>query len=109
MGYGHFTPEQHQQITQIVREAVQATIPATVNHTVPEAISQTLKSFGFKVEDITSIQEDQAFLRKQRRGSENIKWITIKTCWGAVIAGGLAVMMMGIKAWIATITSRGGP
>lgn len=72
---------------------------------VRETVHETLTGLGFDLRDPTGIQADVAYLRKARRGSEQVANIAKRTCIGVVCSGGLWAMWEGIKVGLGI---RGG-
>jgi len=99
---------QKAEIQQIIREVVEQAVPAAVHHAVPDVVEQTLKTFGFTIEDAISMQEDMAHLRRLRKGSELIKGVTVKTCIGAFISGMIYLLCEGLRSDLIRSISQGG-
>lgn len=85
--------DQRREITQLIRETIVETVPAVVD--------QVLERFGFTVEDVPSMQQDMAHLRRSRIGTEKLKEAiikaSIKAAVGTAIAGGLWALWQGIR------------
>lgn len=65
-----------------------------IRHTVHE----TLTMLGFNLSNPTEVQADIAYLRKARKGSEQVAAMVKRTCVGAFCSGILWVLWEGIKA-----------
>ena len=65
-----------------------------------KAVDQTLERLGFDVAHPLEVQQDVAFLHKQRVASENIARIVRRSVIGLAVAGAAAVFLIGIKPYL---------
>lgn len=93
--------EQKREMQQLIRE--------TVAETVPAVIESVLERFGIDTKDANETQQDFAHLHRLRRGSELVKSTAIKTCVGTLITGTLFIGVLGLREWILSIFTHGGP
>lgn len=87
--------QERNDIKQLIREVIVESVPSVVD--------TTLERFGFNVDEPNTMQQDMAHLHRLRVGSEYIKTVTIKTCFGALVTGLLCIIGLGIKAWLAVV------
>jgi hypothetical protein len=68
-----------------------------------EIAAEIFLHFGVDVTDKTALRtlrDDLAFLARVNRGAREIKSAAIKTCVGAVVTGGIALLVLGFKDWV---------
>jgi hypothetical protein len=66
------------------------------------AVENVLLRLGIDPGDpdgMASIRDDLQFLQRMNRGAKEVKRATIKTCVGAVVTGGIAMVLIGLKDW----------
>lgn len=65
-----------------------------------QATDQTLERLGFDVAHPLEVQQDVAYLHRQRLASENVGKIVRRTVIGLVLSGGVAIFILGFKQYL---------
>lgn len=76
-----------------------------IRRIIKDSVHETLVSFGINPKDPVELQKDFSFLREWRVTTDTAKKRGLLTVVGIVVAGGLSLVWLGIKALIA---SKGG-
>lgn len=71
-----------------------------------QIVRETLRELGIDPEDFRGHQRDMAFVRRQREGAEQITRWSKRACVGAVVAGGIWLVVEGVKT---ALRIKGGP
>lgn len=73
---------------------------AIAKEAAQEAVTALLQRMGFDTTEWLEVQQDMAFVRKQRKGSEQIAVWTKRSVIGAFLSGALWILVEGIKSAI---------
>ncbi len=65
-----------------------------------KAVDQTLERLGFDVDHPLEVQQDVAYLHRQRMASENVGRIVRRSVIGLAVAGAAAVFILGFKQYL---------
>ena len=65
-----------------------------------QAVDQTLERLGFDVAHPLEVQQDVAYLHRQRMAAENVGRIVRRSLIVLVITGGVAVFLLGLKQYL---------
>lgn len=86
---------------QKVRKLIEETIHRTVKQSTRESMDYMFTHFGLdaaKEGEVPEIQQDFAYIRRLRRGSELVKTTAITTCVGALLSGVLYLLWDGLRS-----------
>lgn len=75
-------------------------IEAVAKCAAKQAVDQTLERLGFDVERPLEVQQDVAFLHRQRVASESIGRGVRRSLIGLAIAGVASVFLIGLKQYL---------
>lgn len=97
--------DQKNLIKEIVTEAVHETLidgkkSEAVESIVDKTVHKTLESLGFDVQNPRDVQADQLYLRKIRKGSQDVNIFVRRSAIWAFICGVAYMAFLGIKNYI---------
>ncbi|WP_221800518.1 hypothetical protein [Oceanobacter mangrovi] len=78
-------------------EMTPAELSDLMERAAEKGTNTALTRLGFDVENHLEAQKDQAFVRSQRKASEQISTVTRRTLIGLVITGLVSLLVVGIQ------------
>jgi len=94
-----------QELRDIIREELEAARPpqtVAVNDAVRLAVKETLITLGMDATNPLGLQQDMAFIRDLREGTEKIKARGLFVLVGLLVTAAVTAVWLGIKASLGT-------
>lgn len=75
-------------------------VKAIIHETAKESVHETLQALGFEVETPREVQADQLYLRKIRKGSQDVNIYVRRSAIWALICTGAYMAFLGLKSYL---------
>lgn len=93
--------EEFERIVELKANHAATTFATTkIDDAIKQAMTELLTGIGLEVANPFELQQDFSFVRKQRKGSENILNWAKKSIYLAAIGGALTWLGLGFKSWL---------
>lgn len=90
------TKPEAEKKTRAPRAETKAQKPEPARAIVREAVEETLQRLGFDTAHPAELQADMLYLRKLRRGSEDMHRVVLKVVFSILLSGVLYALWQGI-------------
>lgn len=93
--------EEFENIVEMKANHAATTFATTkINDAIKKAMTDFLTGIGLDIANPLDLQQDFSFVRKQRKGSENLLNWGKKSIYLAAIGGALTWLGLGFKSWL---------